>query len=238
MRDVLPPQPFLRPFPAPEDVFVEPVERYLRHLHPLISIELSAACPDLTGWIHLVSPIEPRDGYLGDRGEQAWGPYLQPNWIGFRLTADHRFQLLGDFKFFALEHEDSPEACLGEQQTLRDYYEEQRASFQAHKTQFDKTGQVCSITRYGYRPVAPLERLGGVAETANMIWQDVPNAAFTYKVFSSDRTFDHAPRTRDGRLFRFIASVPGWRYRKDGADQILLYYDPVERVALESFVFT
>lgn len=44
--------------------------------------------------------------------------------------------------------------------------------------------------------------------------------------------------TRDGRSYRFIAAVPGWHYRASGADSILLYYDPVERIVLKTFVFT
>lgn len=239
MRDLMLPQPFLKPFPVPEEVFVDPVERYARHLHPLVSIELSAAYPDLSGLIHLVSPIEPYEGYLGDSGEQAWGPYLQPNWIGFRLTQDHRFQLLGDFKFFALENTGSPDPLPGESRSLRKYYEEQHASFEAHKAEFHKTGQVCRVDgKYEPRPVAALTELGGVAETGNMTWQDVPNAAFTYQVVSVDGAFDNAPRALDGRLYRFIATVPGWHYRESGADSILLYYDPVERIVLETFIFT
>jgi hypothetical protein len=80
--------------------------------------------------------------------------------------------------------------------------------------------------------VPALSSIGGVAPVGNVIWSELPDAAFTY---SDD---DTAPRTRDGRLYRFIASVPGWHYRASGADDILLYYDPVERVVLQSFVFT
>ena len=104
LRDLLLPQPFLKPFPRPETVFADPVVRYERHLHPLLSIELGVVDPKLSGWIHLVSPIEPCDGYLGDSGKEYWGPFLQPNCIAFRLKSEDRYELLGDFRFFGIEN--------------------------------------------------------------------------------------------------------------------------------------
>jgi hypothetical protein len=65
-----------------------------------------------------------------------------------------------------------------------------------------------------------------------MTWTNVPGSAFTYAYP------DKAPRTVDGRFYQFIAAVPGWHYREHGADRILLYYDPVERIALETFDFS
>lgn len=43
------------------------------------------------------------------------------------------------------------------------------------------------------------------------------------------------PLTEDGRPFRFVASVPGWHYRGEGADSILLFFDPETRTALLTF---
>ncbi len=232
MPDIVLPQPFLRAFPEPETVFADPVARYERHLNPLVSIELSSVDPDLSGWIHLVSPIEPCDGYLGDSGKEFWGPYLQPNWIGFRLTSEHRYELLGDFRFFAIENTEGAESYRGARDELEEFYNKQHASFAKHKQAFEETGQVCRISPWGDpNPVAVLSRLGGEAPVGNMTWKNVPDCAFTY---SDPET---APRTRDGRLFKFVAAVPGWHYRDSGADEIILYYDPDERVALQTFVF-
>lgn len=234
MQNLMLPQSFLKPFPSAETVFAEPVARYARHLNPLVSIDLSAVGPALSGWIHLVSPIEPYDGYLDDMGKEAWGPYLQPNWIGFRLTPEHRYELLGDFRFFEIENADETEADGDGPDYIAKHYDEQHASFAAHKAAFEKTGQICRVTGSAGdpMPVTALSRLGGVAPVGNMTWSNVAGAAFTYA------NEDAAPRTRDGRLYRFIASVPGWNYRDSGADDILLYYDPVERIVLQSFVFT
>jgi hypothetical protein len=62
---VILPQPFLKPFPDPRTVFADPVARYERRLNALVSIDLSTLSQDLSGWIHLVSPIEPYDGLVG-----------------------------------------------------------------------------------------------------------------------------------------------------------------------------
>ena len=228
MKEIFLPQPFLKAFPEPEAVFVEPVARYLRLFNPLISIQLSAIDPSLAGWVHLVSPIEPDEGLVGMRSQAYWGPYLQSNWIGFRVGADDRYELLGDFRFFEVEAAEAE----GRKGHLQDHYNRQHESFAACKAAFAKSGQTWQLFWGDPIPVAALSQLGGDAPVCNMVWQDVPGAAFTY---SED---DTCPMTRDGRPYRFIASVPGWRYCQLGADEILLYYDPVERIVLQTFVWT
>lgn len=229
MEDLRLPQPFLKVFPRPETVFADPIAKYERLINPLVSIDLSAVDPGLSGWIHLVSPIEPYDECIGVTTEEHWGPFLQKNWIAFRVTPESRYELLGDFRFFEIEAAEAE----GHDSDLVEHYDKQHRSFSAHKAAFEKTGQVCRVLP-GREPIptTALGQLGGVAPVTNMIWENPPGAAFTY----SDE--DAAPRTRDGRLYRFIASVPGWHYRAAGADDILLYYDPVERIALETFVYT
>jgi hypothetical protein len=104
--NVLEPQRWLRVFPAAEDVFIDD-ERYLhKHLHPLLSIELSAIDPALQGWVHLLSPIEPYECYIGDHTGQFHNEYTCGNWISFRLEADGRYLFLGDRRYFFLENED------------------------------------------------------------------------------------------------------------------------------------
>ena len=226
MKDLFLPQPFLKAFPSAETVFADQVERYARLMNPLVSIDLSAVDPTLSGWIHLVSPIEPDDSYLGTDTRDYWGPYLQPNWLAFRITADHRYQLLGEFGFFLFES--------NRYDMLDEWYAEQQTSFEVHKAAFVEKGQVCRVGKSianSPRPVAAVSQLGGRAPVENLTWEDLPGAAFTY----SDE--DAVPRTLDGRLYQFIAAVPGWHYRNFGADEILLYYDPVERIALQTFVF-
>lgn len=224
------PQPFLRPFPEPETVFADPVEKYAKHILPLISIDLSAVDKSLSGWIHLVSPIEPYDGCLGDLTEPYWGPYLQSNWISFRLTTENRYELLGDFLFFALENPDVKANEPGAFEELTDYYAEMHEKFAKSKQTFAETGQV--YNRAWRQPNPSLHRLGGKSPLSHARWEAVPDAAFTYK------DGDSTPKTRDGRPYIFIASVAAYYYGAGGADDILLFYDPVERVALQTFIYT
>ncbi|WP_321802859.1 hypothetical protein [Burkholderia sp. BCC1993] len=46
---------------------------------------------------------------------------------------------------------------------------------------------------------------------------------------------DIRPIGPDGARFRFVAGVRGWEYRAMGADWILLFYEPISRVALLTF---
>jgi len=233
LGEIMLPQPFLKAFPEPETVFCDPVERYARHMNPLVSIDLSAVDPSLSGWVHLVSPIEPCDGYLGDQGSEYWGGYLQANWIGFRLNQDNRYELLGDFRFFGVENSGGKEFYRGARADLIEMYPREHASYLHRKHAFAETGQINLIgSDQKLREVPALTELGGRAPTCNIVWNDSPTAAFTYA------EEDGAPRTRDGRLYSFIAAVPGHWYRDNGADRVILYFDPVERIVLQTFVFT
>ncbi|MEM7428057.1 MAG: hypothetical protein AAF441_18340, partial [Pseudomonadota bacterium] len=233
-QEVWAPQPFLKPYPDPATVFADPVDRHVQHMHPLISVDLSAAHSDLSGWAHIVSPLEPCDGVVGDSGREHWSPYLQPNWIGFKVTDDGRYQLLGDFRFFGTENVEGTESYPGARKELEEFYVAQEASFAAHREVFLQTGKTCSDIRPNRKPreIAALSQLGGRAPVGNIIWADVGSPAF----LCSD--VDDAPITLDGRQYRFIASARGWNYRDSGADNILLFYDPVERIALQTFVWT
>src|ERR1700733_11491514 len=121
VQDLFLPQPFLKAFPRPETAFADPIARYERLLNPFVSIELSAIDPELSGWIHLVGPIEPYDGYIGDTDKRYCGPFLQRNWIAFRVTAEDRYQLPGDFRFFEIE----AAKAEGEQSDLEEFYDQQ-----------------------------------------------------------------------------------------------------------------
>jgi hypothetical protein len=101
--DIAETAPFLKPFPNVSDVFDEPVALHGRHLHPLVSVDLSVINSSWSGWIHLVSPIEPYSGCVGEYTTPFHNEYLQENWIAFRLK-NNRYSLLGDFRYFLLEN--------------------------------------------------------------------------------------------------------------------------------------
>ncbi|QVN20136.1 hypothetical protein [Burkholderia pyrrocinia] len=54
IEDVVTPQPGLKVYPSDADVFAEPAAALARHLHPLVSIDLSAVDPSWQDWIHLL----------------------------------------------------------------------------------------------------------------------------------------------------------------------------------------
>lgn len=197
--------------------------RYARHLLPLVSIDLAAVDSEFSGWLHLVSPVEPYEQFLGSLTGAHWGPYVQENWIGFRLTDAGKYELLGDFRFFGMENTDQPEPHRGAWRDLENAYAERHASYAKEKA--------------AYAPGQPktnaLTHLGGAAPATDyLVWNDLDDAAFTYK------DGEDAPRRLDGRPYRFIAAVPGYSYYASGADYVLLYFDPVDRIALQTFVFS
>lgn len=103
IEDIVTPQPGLKVYPPDTDVFAEPDAALARHLHPLVSIDLATVDPSWQGWIHLLSPVEPYDGLVGQDTAAYHNDYLRANWIGFRLDDNNRYTLLGDPRYFYLE---------------------------------------------------------------------------------------------------------------------------------------
>lgn len=210
------PQPFLRPFPEPEDVFVEPVQKYVRHFLPLVSIDLSAVDPNWQGWIHLLNPCEPEDGLIGEYTTEHHNEFCSENMISFRLTQDNKYEFLGDWRYFLLEHEDA-----GEYTDLQAHYQQQHASLAASKAKFEAKGRLEHNL---------LEQLGGVVGWGNFS-SSLP--------FIDDTDLSNVkPLTSDGKPFHFVAGVPAYHYCATGPDWILLFFEPESRTALMTFDWT
>ncbi|MFD9604246.1 hypothetical protein OG609_04175 [Streptomyces sp. NBC_01224] len=225
----------LRVYPEPADVFVADQVELARHLHPLISIDLAQVNPAWHGWIHLVSPLEPAEGYIGDHTQAFHSALQTTNWLGFAMDGD-RYRLLGDVRYFAraATPEEVPELWEGFRARLDEHCERQERSYQAHRDTFRCEGELLRLDDegsplYGTRdPVALLDQLGGRAD-AHSNWVD-PD------LFHLEYDDDHAwPISPAGNRFQFVAAVPGWHYRRSGADQILLFFEPVDRLALLTF---
>ncbi|WP_240154191.1 hypothetical protein [Comamonas sp. Tr-654] len=98
--------PGIRPFPDTADVFAEPVEKYARHFLPLVTIDLALLDDAWSGPIHLVAPCEPYEGQVGEWGGEEFGnALLKPDWLAFKLNDQGRYELLGDWRYFMLEHD-------------------------------------------------------------------------------------------------------------------------------------
>jgi hypothetical protein len=232
-------QPYLKIYPAAEEVFVEPVERYARHLLPLLSIDLSAVIPNWQGWIHMVNTVEPEDGIVGDGTQDFHSYYLCENLVGFHLNDEGRYELLGDFRYFYLENPPGtlPEYYAGHREELEKHYAEQHTVFAEARTRFAQLGAFYSQNRIRYNPDLDLDKekpsvlirqLGGGVGWGN--WA----SGFPLGLDESDDD-NIRPLTPEGVPFHFIASVVGWDYCASGADEILLFYEPESRVALLTF---
>lgn len=227
----------LRVFPEPEDVFVaDQAAELARHLHPLVSVDLAQVDAGWHGWIHLLSPLEPAQGYLGDHTRSFHSPLQTANWLGFALEND-RYRLLGDLRYFAraTTPEELAEPWEGFRARLDAHCETEERSFQAHRTAFRRDGVLVRVEEdgspeYGVStPVAILDQLGGPPEPSN--WTDP-------ELFPLDDDGDVWPLSPAGNRFHFVAAVPGWHYRRRGADSILLFFEPEERLALLTFDWT
>ncbi|MFB7665357.1 hypothetical protein ACFC1R_15635 [Kitasatospora sp. NPDC056138] len=225
----------LRVYPEPADVFVADQVELAAHLHPLISIDLAAVDPAWHGRIHLVSPLEPADGYLGDHTEAFHLPLQRTNWLGFSIE-DDRYRLLGDRRYFAraTTPEELPDPWPGFRAELDEHCEAEERSYLAHRDAFRREGVLLmrhddgSPRSGGPDAMALLEQLGGDAD---------PHGNWVRpELFPVEYDDDSAwPVSPAGNPFRFVASVPGWHYRRTGADSILLFFEPVERIALLTF---
>jgi len=200
-----------------------------------VSIDLSAVNADWRGWVHLVSPIEPFDDTLGAGGSQYFNYYLRENWLAFRCI-DNRYSLLGDFRYFQLEN---PAVGKGTHAILEKQYAEQQASYETIHARhlrhgglyrFDPERKEGDDPYLNRKQLPLLNQLGGAAPGGNWENTDLP--------LVSEDGDNPRPLTEDGRPFQFIACATGYNYREDGADDILLFYDPQSKIALLTFDWT
>ncbi|MBA9865652.1 hypothetical protein DI458_02370 [Burkholderia contaminans] len=235
IEDIVTPQPGLKVYPPDADVFAESNAALARHLHPLVSIDLSTVNPSWEGWIHLLSPVEPYDGLVGQDTAGYHNDYLRANWIGFRLDENNRYTLLGDPRYFYLENPPGAHDA-GYRAELEAHYAEQQASIETARKRFAEYGVLYSSNQYApderdftqEKPCNLIDQLGGSVGWGN--WSGTSD----FPVDDSNPA-DIRPIGPDGARFRFVARVTGWEYRAMGADSILLFYEPASRVALLTF---
>jgi len=144
--------------------------------------------------------------------------------------------LLGDVRYFqaATTPDVVPDPWAGFRAELTEHCEAEERSYQAHRAVFRREGELIRVEedgspRYGNRtPVALLEQLGGRALDGGN-WAD-------RGLFSLEDDGDQVwPISPAGHRFQFVAAVPGWHYRRRGADWILLFVEPTDRLALLTF---
>ncbi len=248
-------------YPAPNDVFASPVERCARHFLPLCSIDLALIDPAWTGRIHMVQPLEPVDGYIGERTTAHHGKWLRMNWVGF-LLREGRYHWAGDWKYLQLEDPDSMQAW--EREELLGKYEDAPDCFAVAREHY-RQQQRLYVPKFGEgnvreadtlrlirkraevrgfqtdaEPHPPLQCLGGHAPPGNWDhdgdckeWPLVSDGGI-----SGEGSGRFLPLTPDGRRFHFIASADPSLYGVDAGCNTLLFYDPVLSVALFTYDYS
>lgn len=236
--DLTLPQSFLKPFPDPKDVFAGNVELASTYLQPLVSVDLSFIDTDLQGWVHVVSPVEPCEGYVGDGTEEYHNYYCRPNWIGFRLDDHNRYEFLADWKYF-LAASDDPN--IAQDPELKRHYEYRQDSFARHKAAFAQHGRLLAVdNKYLTKEelLADPEEFFTDLETDAEFGNWASDDGFPLEFKTSDENCFVYPLTEDGRRFIYIGGVSGFAYGDRSADFILLFFDPVTRIALLTFDWT
>ncbi len=248
-------RPGLTAFPT--DVFAPEQPWLADHLLPLISIDLGILRPELAGTAaHMLCPIEPCEGYIGDGTEHCHNAYAAHNWLAFKLTEDNRYLFLGNEGYFlgAPEHE----GRLAQDPFAKEHFTHvsaMRESYAKARAYFEANGRLASYSLYGDGEAmenAYLDSLGGEIWYGNWTGHPPPPSAFvltdeagtyqkgdhTYRHDSEELTDDGIRITYEGKPFLFVASVAGYNWCATGADSILLFYEPENRIALFTFDWT
>ncbi len=246
-EDIQEPGEYLHPFPQAEDIFVAEQPWLKEHFLPLVSIDLAVLNPDWAGQtLHMISPIEPYEGYIGDGTEQHHNEYTAPNWLAFRLTDDNRYEFLGNEGFF----ERSPINGYNGEGELEEHAAELRARYKKSRKYFEKHGFLVNpyYPEYEGKPNREnlLDGLGGGFCYGN--WtegSDIPSAfalnlqpVGTKLADLDDLPDDGIEITYNGNPFHYIANVASYNYCAGGADAIILMYEPVSRTVLFTFDYS
>lgn len=247
-------------YPEADAVFVPEDRALARYLHPILTIDLALVDPAWDGHAHLLSPVEPYDGMLGEDADEHWTDLVRENWLAFSIE-DGRYRFLASPDYFELARLEADPRVEGfpsrtnppprdelrdfhaarrlheRWEVLRTHYDEQDASFDAAKEHHAAHGMLCPEP-YGssHRHVghALVEQLGGPAGYA--AWAESGDHPVDVAP-SADPSLDDEvwPLSPEGRRFVHVASVCGSHYRRSGADLISLFYEPVSRVALLTY---
>jgi hypothetical protein len=226
----------LKAFPEPEEVF-SPKQPWLKdHFLPCVSIDLAELNPQWKGTkLHMINPIEPYEGYIGDETTQYHNEYTSPNWLAFRLDENNHYEFLGNEGYFLR----SPinKKFLEDNGFLEDLEEHAKESFEiyARKKKNFQEGEgdykkgAFENSYFGLY----LDSLGGEIEGGNWADSEMAPSAFVLEYYDDWKI----SITHNGNPFYQIASVAGYSY-STGADAIIMLYEPVSRIVLFSYDFS
>lgn len=131
---------------------------------------------------------------------------------------------MGDFRYFEINASPS--------ESLQTDYQEKEKSY-LETVQLFRADQLLHPPRNRSAAVEWVDELGGDCYAGNWTSFGLPVE------YSRNGDVSSAlPLTHDARRFRYVGCLKGYRYRKNCADGLLLFYDPKDAVALMTFDWT
>ena len=239
--------PGMTAFPEAADIFVADQPWLAEHLLPLLSIDLGLVRPELAGTVvHMLNPVEPVEGYIGDGTEAFHNAYTTRNWFAFSLTQDNRYRFLGQEGYF--QRAPVHQGAFTQDDFEREHEAEMLASYARAKAHFAAQGVLARDFGYGDgpEPMTYLDALGGELSFSNWAVSPSVPSAFTWSDSDGHARYpDREPLPNDGleialegRAFFQVATVAADSWCSSGADSILLFYEPQSRTALFTFDWT
>jgi len=236
-------------FPEPSQVFADPVDKHLEHFHPFASIDLSQFDDAPAPVLHIVCPLDPWEGYVGDNTHAHHSEFLGPNWITFEVI-DNRYRFLGDFRYFLLENEEDERLLSVDGELTADEVAWRRQDMQTHyeKVNADYAEKRQRFRTDGWTGKSPIEQFGGRPWDANWTGYPPPPSAFTVSEAGPEPSDPDperantlfAVRNAEGRELTFIAAFDGlncrWSYSEPGST--LLFFDAEAQHAVFTFDIT
>ncbi|GET45418.1 hypothetical protein [Capnocytophaga felis] len=247
----------LHPFPKAEAVFSEKQSWLKEHFLPLISINLKEINPEWEETIlHMINPIEPYEGYIGEYTKDFHNEFIGVNWLAFRLTKDNKYEFLGKEGYFLrspMYHNQLKEmmtqdwdmsyfknnSVLFEQRKQEIYeealknFDEAISTYNQNKKDFQKKGYFGKKDELPYYGGNYLDSLGGDIQGGNWVDSEPIPSAF---VLTEDEDWNISI-THNGNPFYQIASVSGYSY-SHGADAIIMLYEPISHIVLFTFDYS
>lgn len=233
-------------FPSAEDVFFENVEKHEKYLLPLLTLDLKSIDSELEGPIHFVLPQEPFDN-IGFETKKYHTYYSRYNWVAYKVI-DGKYKLETDFNFFQNEfikaHPDYKDYFGGVESYLKMLPEdlnkeltEIKSSYDYLKNEFlslpDLVQKALKCSTFGGKPFPYIDESFPCEFDEN-----------ESEINGKSTTRFPYPLTEDGRRFKYIGCLDSSGFSIHTKDKgfislepsysIILYYDPVTKIALST----
>lgn len=216
------PADHIHPFPDPDNVFASNVELHRKHLVPLVSIDATHFDTSWTGKLHFVYPKENYDGLVGEYcyngmvGEYC--PEFNNEWckedlLAFKVDDNGKYSFLADFRYFLTERgalDDSPGYIPALIEDLTEQYDDVEAELVRTRNFYNTNGYLNAQPSPRPRRKTPWFSTSGSPSFNNKEIPVLPN----------------------GREPHFVAQTSAHNYLYTCFASLILYFEPVDRIAI------